>query len=110
LKVQSIRQRCAPFRSNWGGDLAAVEHQHLDWAGVTDMRRGFTGLSATAQTVLEQNPYILVAIQLEERDLMAVHPEYTEYRRQVPMIIPGLPSRVEISPKAMVASATQRAS
>ena len=26
-------------------------------AGVTDMRRGFTGLSAVAQTVLEQNPY-----------------------------------------------------
>jgi transposase len=26
-------------------------------AGVTDMRRGFTGLSAAAQTVLEQNPY-----------------------------------------------------
>lgn len=26
-------------------------------AGVTDMRRGFSGLSAAAQTVLEQNPY-----------------------------------------------------
>ena len=26
-------------------------------AGITDMRRGFTGLSAIAQTVLEQNPY-----------------------------------------------------
>ncbi|MEP6602035.1 MAG: IS66 family insertion sequence element accessory protein TnpB [Nitrospirota bacterium] len=26
-------------------------------SGVTDMRRGFTGLSAVAQTVLEQNPY-----------------------------------------------------
>jgi len=26
-------------------------------AGITDMRRGFTGLSAAAQTVLEQNPY-----------------------------------------------------
>ncbi len=26
-------------------------------AGFTDMRRGFTGLSAVAQTVLEQNPY-----------------------------------------------------
>jgi transposase len=26
-------------------------------AGVTDMRRSFTGLSAVAQTVLEQNPY-----------------------------------------------------
>jgi transposase len=25
-------------------------------AGITDMRRGFTGLSAIAQTVLEQNP------------------------------------------------------
>jgi transposase len=26
-------------------------------AGITDLRRGFTGLSAIAQTVLEQNPY-----------------------------------------------------
>jgi transposase len=26
-------------------------------AGFTDLRRGFTGLSAIAQTVLEQNPY-----------------------------------------------------
>jgi transposase len=26
-------------------------------AGVTDLRRGFTGLSATVQTVLEQNPF-----------------------------------------------------
>src|SRR6476660_1044307 len=26
-------------------------------AGVTDLRRGFTGLSATVQTVLEQSPF-----------------------------------------------------
>ena len=26
-------------------------------AGITDLRRGFTGLSAIAQTVLEQDPY-----------------------------------------------------
>lgn len=26
-------------------------------AGVTDLRRGFTGLSAAAQTVMEQDPY-----------------------------------------------------
>jgi protein-S-isoprenylcysteine O-methyltransferase Ste14 len=32
--------------------------------------------------------YILVAIQLEERDLVDAHPEYTEYRKRVPMIIP----------------------
>ena len=50
--------------------------------------------------------YILVAIQLEERDLMAVHPEYAEYRKQVPMIIPGLPRRVEIAPRAIAASVT----
>jgi protein-S-isoprenylcysteine O-methyltransferase Ste14 len=38
--------------------------------------------------------YILVAIQLEERDLMRAHPEYAEYRRRVPMLVPLLvPSR-----------------
>jgi protein-S-isoprenylcysteine O-methyltransferase Ste14 len=35
--------------------------------------------------------YILVAIQLEERDLSAYHPEYDEYRKQVPMLLPRLP-------------------
>ena len=33
--------------------------------------------------------YILIAIQLEERDLVAEHPEYAAYRQQVPMLIPG---------------------
>jgi protein-S-isoprenylcysteine O-methyltransferase Ste14 len=33
--------------------------------------------------------YILVAIRLEERDLEAAHPEYAEYRRKVPMLIPA---------------------
>jgi protein-S-isoprenylcysteine O-methyltransferase Ste14 len=40
---------------------------------------------------LATTAYILIAIQLEERDLMKVHPEYARYREQVPMLIPGLP-------------------
>ena len=34
--------------------------------------------------------YILIAIQLEERDLLAIHPEYAGYRKRVPMLIPGV--------------------
>ena len=33
--------------------------------------------------------YILIAIRFEERDLVSLHPEYEEYRRGVPMLIPG---------------------
>lgn len=32
--------------------------------------------------------YILVAIQLEERDLIDAHPEYAGYRKRVPMLVP----------------------
>ena len=41
--------------------------------------------------------YILVAIQLEERDLMRAHPEYAAYRRNVPMLGPAWRRRVRIS-------------
>jgi len=37
--------------------------------------------------------YILIAIQLEERDLVRLHGEYAEYRRRVPMLIPGVSSK-----------------
>lgn len=37
--------------------------------------------------------YILVAIQFEERDLVAHHPEYAAYRRRVPMLVPRFSRR-----------------
>lgn len=38
--------------------------------------------------------YILVAIQLEERDLMKMHAEYAVYRKQVPMLMPAWPRKL----------------
>lgn len=43
---------------------------------------------------LATTAYILIAIRLEERDLMKLHPEYAGYREQVPMLLPGLRRRV----------------
>ena len=34
--------------------------------------------------------YILIAIYFEERNLVAAHPEYEDYRRRVPMLLPSL--------------------
>lgn len=43
--------------------------------------------------------YILVAIQLEERDLLAEHGErYASYRRRVPMLVPGTARRAATAP------------
>jgi len=36
--------------------------------------------------------YILLAIQFEERNLVRIQPEYAEYRRRLPMLVPVGPS------------------
>jgi protein-S-isoprenylcysteine O-methyltransferase Ste14 len=44
--------------------------------------------------------YIVLAIQFEERDLVAEHGKaYAEYRRKVPMLIPGLKARKPEEPR-----------
>ena len=50
--------------------------------------------------------YMLIAIRFEERDLMNVHPEYAEYREQVPMLIPGLPRRAATARSKPIAATT----
>jgi len=49
--------------------------------------------------------YIFVAIQFEERDLLRAHPEYAEYRRHVPMIVPAWRKRGVAANAASVVNA-----
>jgi protein-S-isoprenylcysteine O-methyltransferase Ste14 len=50
--------------------------------------------------------YILIAIQLEERDLLAEHPQYAQYRKRVPMLVPFTKRREQASRAAKVANGT----
>jgi protein-S-isoprenylcysteine O-methyltransferase Ste14 len=61
---------------------------------------------------LATSAYILIAIQFEERDLMAIHPEYAGYRRSVPMLVPFARSQavaIDGVPDAVAADESARA-
>jgi hypothetical protein len=51
--------------------------------------------------------YILAAIQWEERDLIAAHPEYAAYRDRVPMLVPRLPAGASPRSQATASSAVR---
>ena len=44
---------------------------------------------------LVSTAYILAAISFEEHDLLEAHPEYADYRRRVPMLLPRLRTPVK---------------
>ncbi|MEO1247630.1 MAG: methanethiol S-methyltransferase [Pseudomonadota bacterium] len=46
--------------------------------------------------------YILIAIQFEEHDLERAHPEYAEYKRRVPMLIPSASGPVKAKRPAAI--------
>lgn len=45
--------------------------------------------------------YILFGVRLEERDLVAEHPEYRSYRERVPMFVPGLGGARRVAAEVM---------
>ena len=46
---------------------------------------------------LATTAYILIAVRLEERDLVEIHGEaYTAYRRRVPMLVPRVGAEVAV--------------
>jgi len=49
--------------------------------------------------------YILFAIRLEEKDLAVAHPEYADYRRQVPMLVPSASKHYASNPPAQPSAA-----
>ncbi|MEO0811559.1 MAG: methanethiol S-methyltransferase [Myxococcota bacterium] len=47
--------------------------------------------------------YIVVALRLEERDLESAHPEYAQYKRKVPALVPSMKRRLARSRKTQPA-------
>ena len=65
---------------------------YVGWLGIV----WFTPTMTVTHLVfaLGATAYILVGIKLEERDLEAAHPEYAQYKRKVPGLIPSLSRRL----------------
>ena len=65
---------------------------YVGWLGIV----WFTPTMTVTHLVfaLGATGYILIGIKLEERDLEAAHPEYAQYKRKVPALIPSLSRRL----------------
>jgi protein-S-isoprenylcysteine O-methyltransferase Ste14 len=65
---------------------------YVGWLGIV----WFTPTMTVTHAVfaLGATAYILIGIQLEERDLEDMHPEYKQYKRKVPALIPSIKRRL----------------
>ncbi len=65
---------------------------YVGWLGIV----WFTPTMTVTHLVfaLGATAYILIGIKLEERDLEDAHPEYAQYKRKVPALIPSLSRRL----------------
>ena len=52
-----MSRRCAGWSADWLDSFRSWLRRGYDYAGVTDMRQGFPGLSAQVDQVLEADPY-----------------------------------------------------
>jgi protein-S-isoprenylcysteine O-methyltransferase Ste14 len=86
LHLRGRRYRPRPFKTP--GPYRLVRHPlYVGWL--------FAFWSTPTMTVTHllfaavTTAYILVAIRFEERDLVDAHPEYAEYSKRVPMLVPA---------------------
>ncbi|MEQ9562598.1 MAG: isoprenylcysteine carboxylmethyltransferase family protein, partial [Woeseiaceae bacterium] len=74
---------------------------YVGWLGIFWFTPSMTGthlVFAIATTL-----YILVGIKLEERDLQDAHPEYAQYKRKVPALVPSFRRRLRAAPQTQSA-------
>ena len=85
LRFGATQQHCE------GGGVGAEVVRHPLYVGwLIVMWAAPTMTIAHLVFALMSTAYILIAIQLEERDLVHFHGDtYTEYKKQVPMLVPG---------------------
>ncbi|RDV26733.1 isoprenylcysteine carboxylmethyltransferase family protein [Alteromonas aestuariivivens] len=74
---------------------------YVGWLGIVWFTPTMTATHALF--ALGATAYIFLGIKLEERDLEAAHPEYAQYKRKVPALIPNASRKLRRSDKLTAA-------